>query len=259
MHPTDYGQDCNMSQDNPSQQEVSSAETTSAAKPEPKKENMLVNLVFNMVIPFVILSKLSGEEHLGTEWAVVVALAFPFAYGLKDFFERGKVNFFSVLGVISVFLTGGMALLKLPPEYIAIKEAAIPALLGLATLISMKTRFPLVRTFLYNDKILKIDKVNQALDQHDNHAAFDKALNVASYVIAGSFMLSSSLNYILAIVVLKSEPGTEAFNAELGTMQALSFPVIALPATLVLMGALFYLFKKIHQLTELKMEDIING
>ena len=53
------------------------------------------------------------------------------------------------------------------------------------------------------------------------------------------FFLSSLLNYLLAVIILTAEPGTVAFNEQLGKMTALSFPVIALPATAVLMGNLF--------------------
>jgi hypothetical protein len=237
-----------------------SSETQPAANTKNKSannESLLVNLLFNIIIPTLILTKLSGEDYLGTKLAIVVALAFPIAYGVRDFTRTGKMNFFSALGVISICLTGGMSLLELDPKYIAIKEAAIPGCFGLATLISLKTRYPLVKTFLYNDKILQVDKVAEALKHHGTEAAFDKALVNASYLIALSFLVSSILNYVLAKVLLVSPPGTEAFNAELGKMTALSFPVIAVPATLVMMGALFYLFKQIQKLTHLTLEDIL--
>ena len=230
--------------------------TETVAKPE-RKENMLVNILVNIVIPTLILSKFSGDDDLGVEWAIIVALSFPLAYGLKEFYAVGKFNLFSAIGIVSIMLTGGMALLKLPPEYIAIKEAGIPALFAIFTLISLKTRFPLVKTFLYNDKILQIDKVDSALESNNNKDNFEQVLTNASYLIALSFVLSSVLNYILAIMILVSEPGTEAFNAELGKMNALSFPVIAVPATIVMMFALFYLFKQIKKLTQLELEDIL--
>ncbi len=237
---------------------MSNNQSTPKAAPTAKKENLLLNLVVNIVIPTLVLSKLSGEDNLGVELAIVVALAFPLAYGLRDFFQVGKFNLFSAIGIVSIMLTGGMALLKLPPEYIAIKEAGIPALFALFTLVSLKTRFPLVKTFLYNDKIMQIHKVNDALERLGTKAAFERALVNASYLMALSFVLSSILNYLLAIFILVSEPGTEAFNAELGKMNALSFPVIAVPATIVMMLALFYLFKQIKKLTQLDLEDILN-
>ncbi len=228
------------------------------ARPRERKESFLVNLLLNIIIPVLILSKLSGEQHLGPTWALVVALAFPLVYGLREFALTRKLNVFSALGFISILLTGGISLLKLDPAYIAIKEAAIPGLIGLATLISVRTRFPLVKTFLYNDKVLKIDKVAAALRQHGNEARFETVLRNTSYLVAASFFLSSFLNYVLAKILLVSPPGTEAFNAELGKMTALSYPVIALPAMLVMIATMFYLFRQIRLLTHLTLEEVIN-
>jgi hypothetical protein len=227
----------------------------SARKPE-RKENVFINLGLNIIIPTIILVKFSGEQHLGPQMGIVVALAFPIIYGIYDFSAAKKINFFSVLGVLSIMLTGGISLLKLDPKYIAIKEATIPALFGIATLISLRTRFPLVKTLLYNDKIMRVDRVNETLRRENNEADFEKTLRRASYLIAGSFLLSSVLNYVLAKVVLVSQPGTEAYNAELGKMTALSFPVITIPAMLVLFGAMYYLFRSIRRLTGLSLDEI---
>ena len=222
-----------------------------------KKESSLLNLLVNIVIPTVILIYFSGEEHLGIKTAIILALSFPLLYGLKEFIDTKKLNIFSVIGIISILLTGTMTLLEMPPEYIAIKEATIPGLFALLTLISLKTRYPIVKVVLYNDKIMQTDKVDAALDNLGNQAAFERVLVNASYLLAASFVLSSVLNYILATVILISEPGTEAFNAELGKMNALSFPVIAIPATIIMLFAMFYLFKQIKLLTRLELDDIL--
>lgn len=227
-------------------------------RPPAKKENLLVNLLVNIVIPTLILTKLSDDQYLGTKLALVVALAFPLGYGLRDFIAARRVNVFSALGLISILLTGGISLLQLDPKYIAIKEAAIPGLIGIATLISIKTPYPLVKVFLYNDKVLKVDKVDGALRQHKTEAAMDKTLRIASYMVAASFFVSSVLNYVLAKVVLVSPPGSVAFNEELGKMTALSYPVIVVPAMLIMGFTLFYLFRGIHKLTGLPLEEIVN-
>ena len=244
-----------------------------------KKESMLANLLLNIVIPTLILMKGSESPWLlgqlqgldgqtgwalgafyqdhGIQLAIVVALAFPILYGLYDFKRAGKVNVFSALGVFSILLTGGISLLQLDPQYIAIKEAAIPGILGLVTVLSLKTRFPLVKTFLYNDKILRVDRIASALEAHKTQSEFEQSLKVASWLVAGSFFLSSFLNYVLAKWIIVSPAGTAAFNEELGKMTALSFPVISIPAMIVMMAALFYLFRSIKKLTGLSLEDVI--
>ncbi|HSC67617.1 MAG TPA: VC0807 family protein [Cellvibrio sp.] len=226
--------------------------------PKPKKESFFANLLMNIVIPTLILTKFSSDEYLGPTWGLVVALAFPITYGLRDFVINKKINVFSALGIVSVLLTGGLSLLHLAPEYFAIKEAAIPGILGIVTLISIKTRYPLVRTFIYNDKVLKIHKVSAALEQHGTQKLFERTLTNASLMIAASFFLSSVLNYVLAKIILVSQPGTTEFNAELGKMTALSYPIIALPMMLIMMGTLFYVFRSIRLLTHLTLEEVIN-
>ncbi len=228
------------------------------SQPAVKKESFLANLLMNIVIPTLILTKLSTDEYLGATWGLIVALAFPIGYGLRDFAINKKLNVFSALGVVSVLLTGGLSLLKLPPEYFAIKEAAIPGILGVITLVSIKTRYPLVKVFIYNDKVLKIQKVNEALAHYNTQKQFDRTLINASLLIAGSFFLSSILNYVLAKLILVSPAGTAEFNAELGKMTALSYPVIALPMMIIMMGTLFYVFRSIRLLTHLTLEEVIN-
>lgn len=233
------------------------AEPTNS-RPKPKKESFWANLLMNIVIPTLILTKLSGDDYLGATWGLIVALAFPVTYGLRDFIINRKINVFSALGIVSVLLTGGLSLLHLPPEYFAIKEAAIPGILGLVTLFSIKTRYPLVKTFIYNDKVLKINKVDIALQEHGNQKHFERTLTNASLMIAASFFLSSILNYVLAKIILISQPGTTEFNAELGKMTALSYPIIALPMMIIMMGTLFYVFRSIRLLTHLTLEEVVN-
>lgn len=231
------------------------SESTPASPP---KGNPFVELLINVVIPTLILSFLSKDHYLGIKLALIVALAFPIIYGCKDFFGAHKVNFFSILGVVTVALTGGMGLLEIDPKYIAIKEAAVPGLIGLVTLFSLKTRYPLVKTFIYNDKLLQVQRIDQALRENQTGEAFEKSLAHSSILLACSFFLASATNYALAKIVLVSPPGTEAFNVELARMIALSYPVNVVPAMIVMLFAVFYLFRSIRKHTNLSMEEIFN-
>lgn len=228
-------------------------------KQPPKQGGFLTNLLFNILIPVVILMKFSGPEQLGAATGVVVALAFPIAYGLYDLKRAGKVNGFSILGIISVLLTGGISLLEMDPQYIAIKEAAVPGVIGVAVFISQFTRFPLVKKLLLNDQVMKVDAVYEAVREKSNQQAFERVMKLATWLVASAFFLSAVLNYVLARAIVVSPAGTTAFNEELGRMTALSFPVIALPTMLVMLGTIFYLFYKIKQLTGEPLESFLHG
>lgn len=231
--------------------------TPTNSLPGKDKENPFISLLFNIALPSLILMKMSEPERLGQQWAFIVALAFPLGFGIWEFARAKKYSFFAIVGFMNVLLTGGLGLMAVDGFWFAVKEASVPLVFGAAVLISNQTQKPLVKTLLYNDKVMQIDRVRAALDQHGTALAFDRLLLRVSYIFAASFLLSAVLNFGLAIYLLKSPGGTPEFNAELGQMQMLSFPVIALPSMLVTMFALYLLVTGIKRLTHLSLEDVL--
>lgn len=231
--------------------------STSSTPAKKQNSGFFSNLLFNIVIPAVIMSRFSTEEYLGPLTGVIVALAFPLGYGLWELYQSGKVNFFSVLGIISVLLTGGISLLQLDPAYIAIKEAMVPGLIGVIVLVSQFTPYPLVQKFLLNAQILDVEKLYQALEQQGTTRKFEQTMTRAGYIVAASFFLSSTLNYLLAKWIVVSQPGTTAYAEELGKMTWMSYPVIVLPCMVVMLGAIWYLFAQIGKLTAQPLESFM--
>lgn len=229
-----------------------------ATSPRAPRENLWINLACTIALPAIILSKLSAPEKLGPVVALVVALAFPIGYGLWDFAKRKKFNFVAGIGFASTLLTGGFGLAQVDGVWFAVKEASVPLVIGLMVLVSMKSRRPLIREFVYNDQIIDVPRVDAALAAHDARGAFDRLLARAGWLVAGSFLISAALNFLLARWLLTAPAGTAEFNAQLGTMQLWSWPVIALPSTAMMMFALFRLFSGIKRLTGLAMEDILH-
>ncbi len=221
------------------------------------KQRPLVDLLVSIVIPSVILMKFSGEANLGPHQALILALAFPLGWGLFELIRYRKYNFIALLGIVSVFLTGGIGLLKLDPQWLAVKEAAVPGVIGLVVLFSTRTRYPLIRTLLYNEKVLNVPRIDERLRQRGLTEVFEQRLLKATYFLAGTFFFSSFMNYVVAKWIVVSPAGTEAFNAELGRMTLVSYPMIAIPSMLMMMAILFYLWRTIHGLTGLKMEEVV--
>ena len=221
------------------------------------KPRPLIDLLVSIVIPSVILMKFSGDQDLGAARGLIVALAFPIAWGLFELLRYRKFNFIALLGIISVLLTGGIGLLELELKWLAIKEAAVPGVMGLAVLISTKTRFPLIRSLLYNPKIMHVDRIHAALEEKGLVETFDKRLLNATYMLASTFFFSSVMNYIMAKWIVTSPTGTEAFNEELGRLTLVSYPMIAIPSMIMMFGVLYYLWKTIHGLTGLDLEELM--
>ncbi len=220
------------------------------------KPRPMIDLLVSIVIPSVILMKFSGDDALGATTALVLALAFPLGWGLFERVKYRKNNFIALLGLISILLTGGIGLLELDTKWLAIKEAAIPGLIGIGVLISTRTRYPLIKTLLYNPTMMNVDKIKQKLDELGNTVAFENRLLKATYFLSSTFFFSSVMNYILARSIVTSPAGSTAFNEELGRLTLLSYPVIAIPSMIMMMAIFYYLWRTIHGMTELSLEEI---
>jgi len=230
--------------------------TTITQSPSHKPRPM-IDLLVSILIPSLILMKLSGDSNLGPTNALILALAFPFAWGLFELVKYRKVNLIAILGLLSVLLTGGIGLLELEVKWLAIKEAAIPAILGVVVFISTFTPYPLIRTLIYNPKVLNIEAIEHNLKARDLQAAFDQRLMNATYFLSASFAFSAVMNFILAKWIVTSPTGSAAFNEELGQMTLLSYPMIAIPSTLMLVAIVYYLWRSVHGMTGLSFQEVM--
>jgi len=231
---------------------------TDTAKPSHVKPNPLIELLITLIIPSLILMKLSDPQDLGVVNALLLALAFPLFWGVRGLVRHRKLNFFAVLGLVSILLTGGISLLQLDTQWLAIKEAAIPGLIGLAVAVSAHTRYPLVRVVLFNPTLMNVERIQESLRDRGNQAAFEVRLKIATWMLGGSFFFSSAMNYLLATWIVTSPAGTPTFNEELGRLTLLSYPMIALPSTLIMVAVLFYLTRTIRELAGLKLAEALN-
>jgi intracellular septation protein A len=224
-----------------------------------KKNNPLFEVVFNIIIPSIILMKFSGPEYLGTVVGLIVALVFPVGYGIYDFIKAGSLNFISLLGFLSTLLTGGIALFELNVEWLAIKEAAVPGIIGFTVLISGFFGKPLLAKVLLNSILFKLDAIYDALDERGNTQRFKQKITTANYILALTFVFSSTMNYILAKWIVTSPAGTVEFNEQLGEMTLLSYPVIAIPSMIMMIGIFFYVIKVITKLTGMTFEQMVHS
>src|SRR5690606_11182176 len=173
--------------------------------------------------------------------------------------RRRQTTFVSIIGFVSVLLTGRLGLLKVDRLWFAAKEAAVPAVIGFAVWASMHSKRPLVRQFIFNDQVIDVPRVEAALEERGNRRAFDRLLVNASYWLVASFLLSAVLNFVLARWLLKSPSGTPEFNAELAKMNALSWPVIVLPTMIITVFALWRLIGAITKLADLRFEEMLHA
>ncbi len=214
------------------------------------------NLIINIILPTIILMKLSKQDLLGQKNALILALALPFIYGTVEYIKERKHNLFSILGLVSIALTGSIGLFQLSREWMIVKETAIPLIIGLVLIIAEKLDRSIIKILFL--QIFQYDNINERFKSLNLDNQFEKLVKKSSYYVGSTFFVSAFLNYALAEYILVGEPGSEEFVASLGKMTGLSFPVITLPSMILLSTIFFILIAKIKKTTGLKLEEIIN-
>ena len=225
----------------------------------PKRENGFHSLLFNILIPVIILTQ--GDRLIANAASVlVIALVFPVGYFIWDYQRRRKVNFISILGFVSVLLTGGVGVLQLPRFWFIVKETAIPAIIGLAVIGSLFTRYPLIRLLVYSKELFDVNRIQGALRVRDSEAAMEELLRRSTLLLSLSFFISAGLNFFLASKFVKTEPSIDPaqFNAEVGAMTGWSYVVIALPSTLFIFGILYLVVRGIHKHAGLDLQEALS-
>lgn len=223
------------------------------------KPNPLLELAITIIVPAVVLMKFSGADSLGPLRALMLGLAFPLGWGLWDGWRRRKLSWLAVLGVVSTLLTGGIGLLALDAKWLAVKEAAVPSLIGIVILGSIWTNNPLIRMLVFNAQLFDVERVNQGLQSKGTTSVFEQRLRQSTAMLAGTFFFSAVANYVLTRWVVTSPAGTEAFNQELGRLTLLSYPIIAIPSMLMMMALLYWLARQAKALTGLSLGDMLHG
>lgn len=223
----------------------------------PRKPRPLIDLLLSIVIPSFILMKLSGDDELGASGALIFALAFPIGWGLYELIRFKVTNYIALLGLVSVLLTGSIGLLQLDTQWLAVKEAAIPAVLGIAVLISARVGYPLIKTLLYNPKVLDTERIARILRERGQDQEFEARMLNATYLLSGTFFFSAAMNYLLAKWIVVSPSGGAAFNEELGQLTLMSYPIIAIPSMLMMLAIFYFLWRSVNRLTGLKLEEML--
>ena len=244
------------------------------------KENPISNILLNVILPVLALDKLSTDPafaeapkfwHVGPLWAVIIGLALPVGYGIWFFLKHRKMNFFSWIGVISVLLTGGLiaylwnsdgSIKPNAAQLFGLKEGSIPLVLGLAIFVSHWTKTPLLNAFLYSDSIFDIKRIEKVVDEKQVEEPYRKLLFSSTILFASSFLISTVLNFFLAIHFLSDIDYTAVdartqFTQKVSSIMWWGFLVIGAPIMIILTLLLFRLLGGLRKITGLTNEEIM--
>ena len=124
-------------------------------------------------------------------------------------------------------------------------------------MISAQLRYPLIKTLLFNPAILNTEKISRILNERGYTELFEARLLNATYLLSGTVFFSAVMNYLLATWIVTSPSGSAMFNEELGRLTPISYPVIAIPSMLMMLAIFYFLWRSVHNLTGLKIEEVL--
>ena len=228
-----------------------------------QKNESLYNILFNILIPVLILNK-GHKLGLEPQYAVLIALSFPLFFALKSLIKSKKINYIALLGLFNVLVSGTLTLLALGGIWFAIKEAAFPLLIGIFVLFSSFTEKPFFKTLFMNPTTFDLDKIEAHLDTPEKKIQFSRLMKSTTRLLSLSFLTSATFNFFVSLRIFTPLP--EAFthsekqallNQQLSQMTLLSMGVILVPSILFLGSIMYFTFRKIHGLTGLTTDDLI--
>lgn len=240
-----------------------SQEATTTPAPAPNNlTSSLTNIAFNIVIPILVLNKLSLK--IGATQALILALAFPLTYGLHDYIKNKKLNYISLLGLLNVLFTGGLALLNVSGIWYAVKEATFPTLIGLFVLGSAFTKKPFIKMIFMNPQLMKLELLDEKLKERNTTEEFQLLLKNSTLLLSGTFAISAFLNYFVARytftsidATLSAEERALLLNDQIAANTAWSNIIITGTSMICLMAILWFLLRGIKKLSGLKLDQIM--
>ena len=227
--------------------------------------------MWNVLIPIVALSFLgkNGDKiwHIGPVAGMLVAVSLPVIYGVHHLIKTRKPNFFSILGIVSILLTGGIAIMAYKdngtvdtaaPLWFALKEAAIPFVFRVTIFVSHWTKTPLIRVFLYNPDFFDIPSIEKRIKEKSAESDYMKLIFSGTLMLAGSFFISMVMNYFLALHFLTENTGSqEDFNDGVAKLTGWGFAVIGLPMLIILMVIMWRFVSSLKKITGMQNDQIL--
>lgn len=244
------------------------------SKKAAKEENPLVNIIVNVLLPTIILAQLSKVDgkfyHIGPAWAMCVALALPLGYGLWHWLQHKALNVFSCVGLGAILLTGLITIYLWYDEsakphvalIFGIKEAIQPMIFGSLFLITRHSANPLFRTFIYNDGIFDVKRIEKTVAEKSIISEYEGLIWKSTLLFFATFCVSAVLNVILALYFLGDlQPETAdwftVYNEQVGKITLWGFVFIG-GAMMIVSGYILYtMITGLEKLTGLNKESIL--
>ena len=137
-------------------------------------------------------------------------------------------------------------------------------MIGSLFLITHKMKSPLLNTFLYNDGLFDVKRIEKSVKAKETQPDYKSLLWKCSLIMFGSFCVSAVANFALSLYFFDGlNPAIENWKVEyneiVGKITGWGFLVIGAPFFFVMAYILYFLLSGLKKITGLETDKILLG
>ncbi|GGJ71570.1 hypothetical protein GCM10008939_14940 [Deinococcus aquiradiocola] len=198
-----------------------------------------LDVLFTFVLPYALLNPRPFHlpdltALLGVYGVYVLAGLLPTIYIVWDTARHRVLNPFAVFMLAGALSGAVVSFLRLDGVAFALKDALHSGLLVLVCLVSLAVRRPLFEFLFFGVVAPETPERSRLLSAALSQPAVRHALAGATWLVALKALLLGIGSYVVAIHYVTLPFGTPAFNAQVATAHAITFPMA------MVLDALFY-------------------
>jgi hypothetical protein len=209
---------------------------------------LIIDIVMGAVIPIIILERFSGPDRLGAVTAYVLAAFVPLAWVAIDlFFITKKFNFITSYVGFSSVVSGILAFWFVDGLLYAIKDTVGLLLRVLVFGGSVLIARPILKYFFIQALNPDTPEKATALARLFNERSVARSFSQATWLVVIETALAAVFNFYLNFRYLLATFGTELFNQQVASVNAITRVVLTIPSVAVFMAAMWIMYRAVYQ------------
>jgi len=210
-----------------------------------RSTKLTLDIVLGAVVPILVLTHLT--DPLGTVPAYLLAALIPVGWVFVDlFFISRRFNFITGFLGLNAVVRGVLAFWFVDGVLYALKDTAGTAVVVLVFGGSLLVGRPVVRAFLEQGLDPRTPEQESALDRLFGERPVRRALFWGTALLALVSAVVGVANFLLNLWIVTAPFGTEAFNAQVAQVNAITRVALTIPEVLG-WGAAFLLVYRAFQ------------
>ena len=211
-----------------------------------RSTKLTLDVLLGAVAPILVLAYLT--DPLGAVPAYLISALIPVGWVLADlFFVTRRINFITCFLGLNAMARGLLAFWFVDGSLYALKDTAGSAIAVLVFGGSLLIGSPMIAAFAEQSLDPRSPEQESALRKLFHERPVARALFWSTALLAAANAATGAVNFVLNLRIVTAPFGTDAFNAQVARVNAITRIAIGIPEFVVLGGALAMVFYALNK------------